>query len=380
MSMESREAKSTRGDLGRVAAECRTAEGQPEKATVNVPSRSSAPPAYEFPEFVPHPLLRSGHAQTFAGAYVPHRRVAYRAQCHTLHLPDGDRTALHDDLPEGWSDGQPCVLLLHGLGGSHLSPYMVRVSDKLRRRGVRAFRLDLRGHGAAWDWAQYPGHAGRSEDARAAIELIQRLAPRSTLSAVGISLGGNILLKLLGEWGGDAPAHLIQALIVSPPADLAHCSRNMLNEVSPLYTRAFLRSLRRQMRLRKHIMPGLAQLKLPRDPENLWEFDDWVTAPLSGFKNAVEYYEHCSSCHVAHQVQVPTTMLAAADDPIIPVGILETITLSNSTRLHITEHGGHIGFIGESGRDPDRRWLDWRILEWLDAGMRTGISTIDPVR
>lgn len=341
---------------------------------------AAAPTAYEFPEFVPHPLFRSGHSQTIAGAYVPHRRVVYRAVAHTLELPDGDRTALHDDRPETWAIGDPCVLLMHGLGGSHLSPYMVRVADKLRARGIRSFRLDLRGHGLAWDWAQHPGHAGRSEDARAAVAKILELCPASTLAAVGVSMGGNILLKLLGEWGAEAPPQISHALAVAPPVDLAWCSRNMLTRANRLYTRAFLRSLQRQLRIRRRVLRSLADLALPRDPESLWEFDDWVTAPLSGFHGVEDYYARSSAARVTHRIHVPTTILTAADDPLIPVAMFSSLPRSAAVRIHVTPQGGHIGYLGVARRDPDRRWLDWRILEWIESRPRTSMPTTTSVR
>mgnify|MGYP006275375579 CR=1 FL=1 len=325
--------------------------------------------AYAFPDFVPHRLFRSGHAQTIAGAYVPHRRVAYRATVTVLELPDGDRTALHDDRPDDWRDGDPCIVMLHGLGGSHLSPYMVRTADKLRARGIRAFRLDLRGHGAAWDWAQRPGHAGRSEDAKAALEHVLAACPSSPVAAVGVSMGGNILLKLLGEWSDQAPSRIVQALAIAPPVDLAHCSRNLLDRTNWVYSRAFLRGLQRQIRLRRRIMPAFDQLKMPRTPETLWEFDDWVTAPLAGYGSADEYYERSSAARVADQIAVPTTILTAADDPLIPVAMFASLNRSSAVDLHVTPHGGHVGYLGVAGRDPDRRWLDWRILEWTQAGL-----------
>jgi predicted alpha/beta-fold hydrolase len=336
------------------------------------PRRIAVPPRYDFPDFVPHPLFRSGHSQTIAGAYVPHRRLVYRAQVHSLELPDGDRTALHDDCPATWSDGDQCVLLLHGLGGSHLSPYMVRVSEKLRERGTRCFRLDLRGHGLGWDWAQQPGHAGRSEDARGAITRILEMCPRSNLAAIGISMGGNILLKLLGEWGEAAPPRLTRAMTVAPPVDLERCSRNLLKRDNRIYARAFLRSLQRQLRIRRGVMKSLATLRLERPPRTLWEFDDVVTAPLSGFAGVQDYYQQCSAARVTERIAIPTTILAAADDPLIPVTIYERATFSPSVRIHITGHGGHVGYLGVANRDPDRRWLDWRILEWLQAPLMTG--------
>ncbi|HND53111.1 MAG TPA: alpha/beta fold hydrolase [Pirellulaceae bacterium] len=323
-----------------------------------------SPPSYRFPTFHPHRLLRGGHAQTIAGVYVPHRRIRYSARQVEISLPDGDRTLLHDDRPAEWKPGDRCVLLLHGLGGSHLSPHMVRIASKLNARGVRAFRLDLRGHGAAWQLARHPGHAGRSEDALAAVRQIARECPGSPLSMVGVSMGGNIVLKLLGELGDEAVDMIRQALVIAPPIDLAACSLNLLARANRVYARVFLRELQAQVKLRGSILKGSESLKIPRPPRNLWEFDDLVTAPLSGFAGAVDYYQQCSAIHRVSSIRVPTTVLSAADDPLIPSKIFDAAKWSASTHFHLTPFGGHVGFLGEAGRDPDRRWLDWRVVDW----------------
>jgi predicted alpha/beta-fold hydrolase len=331
-------------------------------------------PSYEFPPFRPYPLFVGGHAQTIAGVYVPHRHIPYAALTHELQLPDGDRTLLHDDCPASWQKGDPAVLLLHGLGGCHRSPYMVRAASKLQARNRRAFRLDLRGHGAAWQLARHPGHAGRSEDALAALHKILDLCPQSPIVLAGVSMGGNILLKMLGELGAHVPRNICGAFIVSPPSDLAHCSRHLRDQGLRIYSRTFLRSLVQQFRQRQELFAELRGIQLPARLNSVWEFDDCVTAPLSGFRDAQDYYDHCSSAPRLKNIQVPTTILAAADDPLIPVSMFSGLDLGASVRLHVTDQGGHIGFLAASGSDPDRRWLDWRILEfveWQVAGYHT---------
>lgn len=324
-------------------------------------------PRYKFPEFRPHPLLRSGHAQTIAGVVAPHRRIPYRAVRHHVDLTLGDRAILHDDCPSTWSHGDRCVLLIHGLGGCHLSPYMVRITARLNERAARVFRIDLRGYGDGWELARHPGHAGRSEDVRATIDKVLSLCPDSPLAVAAVSMGANLILKLLGEYGADAPRQLDRVLAVSPPLDLEPCSKHMLAPAQRIYSRAFVRELWRQLERRKHLLHGLDQLRLDRRPANLWEFDDQVTAPLSGYRNAEHYYEEASSKRVLERIQVPTIVLAAADDPLIPIDVITSARLSPSTRLHVTRYGGHIGFLGAGGSDPDRRWLDWRVVEWSEA-------------
>jgi predicted alpha/beta-fold hydrolase len=156
-----------------------------------------------FPNFEPHPLIRGGHLQTIIGSYLPWMKVRYRATQHQVPLADGDRIALHDDLPggpedrgqktegrgQGWQAGDPVVLLLHGLGGCHLSSYMQRCAVKLTDRGFRVFRMDLRGYGAGFPLAKHPVHAGRSEDAAAALDYVIDLCPDSPVHLVGFSVG-----------------------------------------------------------------------------------------------------------------------------------------------------------------------------------------------
>ncbi|MFM8252026.1 MAG: YheT family hydrolase [Planctomycetota bacterium] len=323
-------------------------------------------PSYEFPTFRPFPLFSGGHAQTIAGLYVPHQHIPYAAVTHELLLPDGDRTLLHDDCPHSWQAGDPAVLLLHGLGGNHLSPYMVRAASKLNAENRRAFRLDLRGHGTAWKLARQPGHAGRSEDARAALEKILQLCPHSPIVVVGVSMGGNILLKMLGEYGPSVPENLCGALIVSPPCDLAYCSSYLRDHSLRIYSRTFLRGLMQQFRQRQELFPELREIVLPARLSSVWEFDDLVTAPLSGFRDAQDYYDQCSSAPRLKQIHLPTAILATADDPLIPVSMFAELDFGSSVRLQVMDHGGHIGFLAASGDDPDRRWLDWRILEFVD--------------
>lgn len=314
-------------------------------------------------------MLRSGHAQTIFAAFWGQTKIPYRAQHHIVPTTHGDRLVLHDDNPDTWRTGGLCVLLVHGLGGCHGSPYMVRIAHKLNARGIRTFRMDQRGCGAGYNLATKPGHAGRSEDVDAAVNFIAQHCPQSRLVIVGFSLGGNLVLKLLGEWGGTAPPQVLRAMAVAPPIDLLTCSRNMDRQRMKLYNRWFVRSLVHQTHLRRELVPELSQLNWANPPRTLFEFDDRVTAPLSGFSGAPDYYMRSSSIGQLVEIRVPTLILAAADDPIIPVQMFDSLPSSPTTLLHITRHGGHVGFYGRSGADPDRFWLDWRVVDFVTAGL-----------
>jgi predicted alpha/beta-fold hydrolase len=338
---------------------------------------SPTPVFSEIPAFRPHPLLRSGHAQTVFGAIERRRQAAYRATQHVIALDDGDFIVLHDDRPAAWSDGDPVVLLIHGLSGTHASAYVARPAQKLNDRGVRTFRMDLRGCGAGVKLAQGTTHAGRSHDAAAAVAKIASLCPESPLVVIGFSLGGNIVLKMAGEMAAAAPACLRAVLAVAPPIDLAATCRHISTGLNRLYDRNFVKSLLRMVENRRQAIPEARHIDLPRPPRRIQEFDELVTAPLAGFAGAEDYYARSSAAPLLPAIRVPTLILTAADDPLVPVQQFETASYSPAITLHVTEYGGHVGYFGAESTDADRRWLDWRLMEqvaWLTSRMGSGVQ------
>jgi predicted alpha/beta-fold hydrolase len=324
----------------------------------------------KIPAFRPHPLFRNPHAQTIFGGFAWRRSAGYRATQRLIALDDGDRIVLHDDCPPGWNTGDVTVLLIHGLSGSHASPYVARAAAKLNALGVRTFRMDLRGCGAGAELAQLPLHAGRSEDAAAAVKQITSLCPGSPVFVIAFSMGANIALKMAGEMSDRAPAELQAVIAVAPPIDLATTSRNISLGVNVFYDRSFVRALLRMVEVRRRSIPAARHIELAGRPKRVWDFDDLVTAPLAGFAGAEDYYARASAAPLLSAIRVPTLILAAADDPLVPVRQFEQTTYSSAVTLHITEHGGHVGYLGVDSGDPDRRWLDWRLIEqitWLGS-------------
>ncbi|HEV3137857.1 MAG TPA: alpha/beta fold hydrolase [Pirellulales bacterium] len=322
---------------------------------------------YTFPPFEPHPLLRGPHAQTLAGVYLPGHRFPYRATQHRVRLDDGDQIVLHDDCPADWQAPDRSAVLIHGLAGCHESGYMQRIAYKLNARGVRTFRMDLRGCGAGAALARLPYHSGRSEDAAAALAAVARLLPQSPTTLIGFSLGANITLKLLGELAGRPCGNLDSAVAVSPPVDLAACSRQMQRRANRIYDRHFVGLLLRQIEARRLLLADAASVTLSRQPKTLWEFDDKFTAVVSGFGTAENYYRTASSAQLIPAIRTPTLILASRDDPMIPCEGLERAETPPVVYVHLTERGGHLGFVGRGGLDKDRRWMDWRVVDWVLA-------------
>ncbi|MDX1962840.1 MAG: alpha/beta fold hydrolase [Pirellulales bacterium] len=321
----------------------------------------------QFPPFQPSRMLRGGHLQTLAGVYYPSWTLPYRAQRHLVQLCDGDQLVLHDDCPPNWRVGDRTAMLIHGLSGSYQSSYMIRTAGRLNERGIRVFRLDLRGCGAGVGLARHPYHSGRSDDAIAAIEQAAALSSGSPLTLIGFSLGGNVSLKLAGEVGSTTCGGLDSVLAVCPPINLARCSRSLMSWPKLYYDRYFAKLLRAEIARLYASREDAMRINAARLPRRIQDFDEYYTAPMSGFESAEDYYTQCSAARFLSSIRKPTLIIAAADDPLIPVEIFADAQLSSSIDLRIYAGAGHMGFVARRGVDPDRRWLDWRIVDWVCA-------------
>jgi uncharacterized protein len=330
---------------------------------------------FDFPPFRPHSLVRGGHLQTIAGCYLP-SRVDLPGIQSRVPLADGDSIVLHDDGCIG-SKGAVAILV-HGLGGSHQSGYMQRTSAKLQARGVRVFRMDLRGCGAGLPFARHPVHAGRSEDLAAVLAHVAAASPGSPIHLVGFSMGANIVLKLAGELADSAPPNLASVMAVSPPMDLAECSRYMQRGAARYYDRLFVRGLLQHLKRRAAVVADAHSRPLDPFPRRLHEFDNVFTAPLCGFADVHDYYARASCAPLLDKIAIPTLIVAAASDPIVPVQTFERAKYSPSTTLHIAPCGGHLGFVASKSGDTDLRWLDWRTVDWVTSHAATASAL--PVR
>jgi hypothetical protein len=316
-------------------------------------------------KFRPHPLLANSHLQTVMGIHWPRKVAAYQATQHKILLDDGDTIVLHEDAPASANDTTPSVLLIHGLSGSFQSSYMTRMAEKLTERGYRSFRADMRGCGAGEGLAKTPAHCGLSTDVASAVHLISELYSESPLSVVGFSLGGTLTLNMLGEVGEMRVGNLEKSLVICPPIDLFSCERNFRTMLGRRYDQFFVKQIWNQIVKRWQQFPDVAPEAIPRRPRKLREIDELVIAPSGGFTSAEHYYRDTQPGPKLAAIRQPVTIVFAKDDPIVPCAPLFNYPHSDSIETIITSHGGHLGFLGASGVDPDFRWLDWRIIEWL---------------
>jgi len=329
------------------------------------PSRSESPDDGVCP-FIPALGLRNGHLQTLWGTVAARLPKFPGTVQRKVRVPNDDYVVLHDDEPTTWKRGQLIVLLLHGLSGCHGSAYMMRAAAKLIARNIRTFRLDHRGCGASAGLARHPYHAGRVEDLQAALETIERLSPDSPLALVGFSLSGNLILRYLGDSSWHHSHNLVRAVAVCPPIDLSFSVRDLWNSRSgERYDWYFTRRLIDQLSGSSLWRADVPLATVERLPTRLYDFDELYTAPASGFSSADDYYEFASTKKWIEHIRVPTTVLASQDDPLVSSKPLADIDWPRDVELHLTDHGGHLGFVGKKGIDADRRWMDWRVIDWL---------------
>ncbi|WP_175517065.1 YheT family hydrolase [Planctomicrobium piriforme] len=320
--------------------------------------------------FSPPVFFRNGHVQTLAGMYVyspwaGRERSSFGVSLSgEVLLSDDDRLVYQDDRPKNWQSGDRVALLLHGLGGSHASHYMSRIARLLNQHNVRAFRLDWRGCGAGVTLARYPYHSGRSSDLAATLAEIQARCPGSPITVIGFSLGGNVTLKLLGETQNSLGsfAAIDRAVAVCPPIDLNMTVTSLGKGWSQLYDRYFCKACTRDVRNRQRQRPDaiIPDGWFSRLPRTLYEFDETFTAPVSGFESAAEYYARSSANQFLAAITVPTLVIAAQDDPLIPFAQFKAADYSAATKLLAPQHGGHLGFCTPRGLG----WLDRQILNW----------------
>jgi uncharacterized protein len=329
-----------------------------------------------FPPFQPPAWLRNGHAQTMAAVFPSAIKRRIIAVPHHIALSDGDALVLHDDLPASWELGDRVLLLIHGLAGSHASACVRRIAHKACNAGFRALRLDLRGCGAGVPHARHAAHSGCWHDVGAAIAAVARLCPNSPIAAVGFSLGGNLLLNWLGEEGSLQHDPIDAALAICPPIDLTIAADNLRRKRRRFYDRLLTRRLLKQIARHMQLRPDCVRFTGDRPPRNMREVDSFYTVAVGGYRDADDYYVSASPLKRLMQITCPTGIVAAADDPLVPAHMFRDLKTSDAVQMAMLRHGGHLGFIGRRGIDPDRYWLDWRVLEWLqDMPKRRFLTT-----
>lgn len=306
--------------------------------------------------FKPAWWLPNSHLQTIWPAVVRKRVIKpkIKLERERFELPDGDFLDL--DWVDRDASG-PIIVILHGFEGSINSPYVKGMLNAVHDHGWRGVCMHFRGCSGVHNRLPRGYHSGDTSDLASLMNELVHREPDTPFAAIGYSLGGNILLKWLGETGKYNP--LKAAIAVSVPFDLHKASKRIERGFSRLYQWYLLRGLRRRLARKHAVIPPPVDPGFLKKVSSLREFDDNFTAPMYGFKDAEDYYMSTSSRQYLRFIQVPTLLIQAKDDPFMTADVIPNPDeLSPSVRLEVTETGGHVGFV--TGKYP------WKPVYWLE--------------
>lgn len=322
--------------------------------------------------FKPIPIFSSGHFQTIMASFSS-KPNPLETDYAIVELADGDKLRCEISAPPQWKPTDPTVVFVHGLGGSHRSSYLLRLTTKLLPMGYRVIRVNLRGVGSGEHLARRTYHAGISNDVFEMMKMVKRKFPLSPTSLIGFSLGGNICLKMLGELGAEAEKYVDHCLTICPAVDLHSCSRRISMPQFKFYERYYLHMISQQIHRRQKLFHDIPKIKIPKNI-SMYEFDECYTSVIWDFKNPNDYYKQCSSKEYLSEIKVPCHVIFSLDDPIIDPHSILKAPWPKQTELWQTEQGGHLGFLSYVGQGYGFRWMDYQIIKFLseEAPVRPG--------
>ena len=310
--------------------------------------------------FVPAWWCRGPHMQTL-WPYLFRRTPQVELRRERLELPDGDFL----DLDWTKNSHGPIVIVLHGLEGSSDSKYARGLLKAVHEHGWRGVVMHFRGCSGEPNRLPRSYHSGETTDLAYVVKLLRDREPGTPLFVVGFSLGGNVLLKWLGETGANAP---IQAAVaVSVPFLLGESAKRLDQEFSRVYQWGLMHSMRNAVAEKRRRMKLPLKIQDLSKLKTFWDFDEHITAPLHGFAGADDYYARSSSRQYLKGIQVPTLIVQSRDDPFMTDAMIpQDGELSSAVELELYDSGGHVGFIQGAWPWAPRCWLEGRILRHLD--------------
>ena len=322
--------------------------------------------------FIPRKRLSGGHAQTLAGIFLPRRSALPRGEqrIFKVHLED---ERLKDDVAvlcechwQAQRRTAMTVVIVHGLEGSTESQYVIGSGSKAWLAGMNVVRMNMRNCGGTEKLTPTLYHSGMSGDIDAVLTELIKEEGLERVAVVGFSVGGNLALKLVGEYGTHPPRELKAVATVSPAMDLAPSADALHDWRNRLYEIRFLLNLKRRFRRKAQLFPGRYDLRFLKGCSTIREFDHEITARYEGFSSADDYYSRSSASRVVEKITVPTLIIHALDDPFIRV-LPETrskVAANPNITFVETQHGGHCAFLAEPN-GYDGRWAEKLVIEFI---------------
>ena len=341
--------------------------------TLNSPGRTSAPsdaapaPAEWFTPFAPRRGLINGHLQTLVGNYLPRAAfdLAFETDAVEVDPADGSRVLCHTHWQSGSDMHKRLTLVLvHGLEGSSDSRYMQGLTARAWTAGCNIVRMNMRNCNDSDTLTPTLYHSGLSGDVGAVIEHYRKRLGLERVALVGYSMGGNLVLKLAGEWGVRPP--LLAIATVCPVIDIAAGSDALHEPANRMYEWHFLRRLMRRYRHKAALFPSLYTTRGLGPIHSLRQFDDKIVARYCGFRDADDYYYRAASARVVERIAIPTLILRALDDPFIRLTpeTRSAILRNPNISLIETPHGGHCAYLCQHPGD-DIHWAESTVVRFL---------------
>ena len=316
--------------------------------------------------FVPAWWLPGGHSQTLWGKFL-RKRHDVPMSVERLTTPDDDFLEVYRTEA---ADTSPRLVVLHGLEGSPRSEFITALAKRAQELSWGLDVVVSRGCGEEMNRAPRYYYAGDSADFETAFTHIRKTHPNAPLFLCGISLGGNLLLKWLGEHGESLQGAVLAAAAISVPFDLARSCRRIDSGSSRIYSRNFLRTMKPKALAKIAQHPGIASVAAVQRADSIWALDDAFTAIVHGFRDATDYYTQCSSIHFLENIRVPTLLLSARDDPFHPPEVLDEVTAIARTNRLLTldfpDRGGHVGFVGGYWPWQPIDYAELRVLAFME--------------
>ena len=326
--------------------------------------------------FIPRRFLQNGHLQTIIGNFLP--------RPNHLQVPTAELVEVSPPSPSQIASKVLChchwqpaklrskrmtVILLHGLEGSSSSQYVIGNANKLWLAGMNVIRMNMRNCGSTEALSPTLYHSGLSGDVHAVMQFFLIRERLESISLVGYSMGGNLVLKLVGELGPKAPVALRCAIGVSPAIDLAPSADALHRPANRIYEHRFLSALLKRFRRKTVLFPQGFDPQLADGIHSLREFDDRITALYSGFSGADDYYYRAAAARVVDRIAIPTLILHSLDDPFVHLTPETRAKIHHNPQIRLIEpsHGGHCAFLAtpDRARNDDGYWAESTLLHFI---------------
>jgi predicted alpha/beta-fold hydrolase len=315
--------------------------------------------------FRPHPALWNGHLQTIVASQQRRKFKWGWKACVTKAIRLSDGAVVRAEVVFN-DESSPTLVAVHGMGGSSESMYMLGLSHKAYREGWNSVRLSLYNLNPRVERPKV-FHAGCSGDLGEISGHLFKQFGFDRCFYVGVSLGGNILLKLLGEWGDDYPPQFLAAATISPLVDLTASWKILDSKSNFLYRLYYVSRLRRLALRRADALASYVDIEKLKNVRTIREFDETFTVPLSGYRDVFEYYREASAASGLGQIRVPTLAIHSRDDPLLPWRPLASPAAEQNPHLMLalSERGGHAAFVEGVRQDIDRSWAENRVFDFF---------------